>query len=146
MTLKSIDEKNNAVFTIRNNQTFDDKTDVVEIVTEGSYKARDGMYFLIYKEYTELGEISVLVKVLGETVSIRRTGACSSRMEYESGTRREILYHVPYGDLVMDLETENVKVSLNDDGGSINMKYKLTIGEESYLNNMTLEVRLNEKG
>lgn len=143
MTLKNTEEKYNAVFTIRNNQTFDDKTDLVEITTEGTFKIRDNMYFLMYREYTELGEVSVLIKAAKETVSIRRSGACSSRMEYEKGTKREILYHIPFGDMVMDLETEGVEVSLDENGGSICLKYKLTIGEETYLNDMELTVSVN---
>ncbi len=142
--MKNTKDKTNALFVIRNNQTFDNHSDLVEISTEGNFKKRDGMYFLIYKEYTELGEISVFIKVKDQTVSITRSGACSSKMEYIENTKKEVLYHVPFGDMVMDLETESVNADLSSDGGKIKMKYKLTIGEECYYNDMQISVKLNE--
>jgi uncharacterized beta-barrel protein YwiB (DUF1934 family) len=137
LTLKNID--NNAVFTIRNNQTYDKDTELIEVTTEGRFYFRNGSYFLLYTEYTDLGEISVLIRAAKDTVSIRRSGACSTRMEYKSGTHQEVLYHLPFGDMVIDLDTQKVENFLTESGGNIKLKYSLTVNHEKYYNDMEIK-------
>lgn len=141
MTLKNTD-KINAVFTIRNNQTFNDREECLEVMTEGSFYLKNGTFFLLYKEYGELGSVSVLIRAKGGVVSIKRSGACSSRMEYKENTHQEVLYSLPYGDMIIDLDTEIVDNLLNVSGGSVRLKYKLTINHEEYFNDMTIGVSL----
>ena len=144
MTLKNTD-KNNALFVIRNNQTFEDRTELVEITTEGRFSLKNGTYFLVYREYTEVGENSVILRVSGNVASMRRKGVSNARMDYIPNTHREVLYRIPYGDLVIDLYTETVENTLSEEnGGMLKLKYKLNINDEQYYNDMELKVILNE--
>lgn len=144
MTLKNID-KNNALFVIRNNQTFEDRTELVEITTEGRFSLKNGTYFLVYREYTEVGENSVIIRASGNVASMRRKGVSNARMDYIPNTHREVLYRVPYGELVIDLYTETVENTLSEEnGGMLKLKYKLDINDEHYCNDMELKVILNE--
>ncbi len=144
MTSKTI-ENPNAVFNITNNQCFDEHQDTIKISTEGKFYFRNGTYFLMYKEFTDLGDVSVMIKAENDMVTIKRTGSCNTRMQYIQGTKLEILYSVPFGDLVLELETDYVDFSLSQtNGGYIELKYKLNINNETYYNNMKLEVVLNK--
>lgn len=138
MTLKNIEP--NAVFTIENKQTADGKTEPVKITTEGRFYEKDSAYFLLYTEYTELGDTSVLIRASNECVTIKRNGATNTKMEYIPGEHREILYRVPFGNMVLDLDTKKAEVSLSQDGGTIHLEYLLTIGGDNYHNDMVLTV------
>lgn len=140
MTLKDIDI--NAVFTIKNNQSFGEHEELLEVSTEGGFYLRNGSYFLVYNEYTELGEISVLIKVSGDRVVIRRSGACQAKMEYRKDFKQEVLYQIPYGGMLIDLETEEVINGLHFDGGYLELVYKLTVNRETYHNRMRLDVAI----
>lgn len=140
MTLKNTEA--NAVFSIKNAQKFDEDDELLEVTTEGHFYMKNGSYFLLYDEYTEIGEISVMIKVSGDSVVIRRKGACSAKMEYRKGYKQEVLYSIPFGDMLIDLETESVSHQLNAGGGSLELVYKLTINQETILNHMTLYVTM----
>ena len=142
MTLTNTD-KNNAVFKIKNNQIFDDHNDCVEIKTEGSFYFKNGTYYLMYKEYNDIGEVSIMIRVKGDTVIIKRSGACNARMEYREGLQSEVMYSVPFGNIVLDLDTKKVVNELSEEsGGYFGIKYRLTVNGESYVNNLRIEVEI----
>lgn len=145
MTLKNIDT-NNALITIRNNQTYDGKSECLEITTEGRFTLKNGTYFLLYREYTEMGESSVVLRAFDDSVSMRRKGVSNARMDYKKGLHQEVLYNVPYGDLIIDLETESVEIDLNErNGGTIKITYSLGINGELYYNDMEIGITMNCK-
>lgn len=141
MTLTDIE--GNAIFKIKNNQIFDDHNDCVDISTEGRFYFKNGTYFLFYKEYNDIGEVSIMIRVKGDTVVIKRSGACEARMEYRAGFKDEVIYTVPFGDIVLDLDTKKVVNELDEEnGGYFAVKYKLTVNGESYVNNLRIDVKL----
>lgn len=141
MTSKSID-KTNAMFEIVNVQKFKEHEDRLEVITEGRFSSRNGACYLVYKEYSDIGEVSVTVKAKDEQVTVTRSGACKAKLEYIPGEKREILYTLPFGTMVMDLETLEVKNELSSlNGGILEMKYNMIINGESYYNSMKLEVK-----
>lgn len=143
MTSKSI-ENTNAIFKIKNNQTFDDHSDCVNITTEGNFYFKNGAYYLLYKEYNDMGEISIMIRAKDDTVVIKRSGACNARMEYKKGLHQEVVYSIPFGDIMLDLDTDKVINKLDQkDGGSLQIKYKLTINHEAYINNLKIDVKIN---
>ena len=117
--------------------------DRLEVVTEGGFYYKNGTYFLLFSEYQEIGKVSVIVRARADVVSIKRSGVCSARMEYEKGTHKEVLYSLPYGDIVIDLETDEVINLLTDDGGSLQLKYKLIVNGEEFYNDMTIDVSVD---
>lgn len=143
MTLKNTEP--NAVFTIENIQTTDEKSEPIKITTEGRFYQKNSAYYLLYTEYTELGDTSVLIRAAKDSVTIRRSGATNTKMEYVPGEQREVLYSVPFGNMVLDLKTNNLEVSLDENGGTIHLDYLLTAGGDSYHNDMCLSVELRTK-
>ena len=144
MTLKNTD-KTNAVFTIKNNQTFKGDKELIEIVTEGNFYKKNDTFFLMYKEYTDLGTVSVLIKAADDAVSVKRSGVCRSKMEYRENSCQEILYTMPFGETIMNLETMKVKNSLNLSGGSIELEYKLTINQQDYYNDIVINLSVTDR-
>lgn len=146
MTLKNTDT-NNAVIFIRNNQIYENgKNESLEITTEGRFVLKNGTYFLLYKEYNEFGECSVILRISNEMVSMRRKGVSNARMDYKKGLHQEVLYTVPYGDLIIDLDTDSVEIELDEtSGGKIRICYSLSISGEKYYNDMEIGITPNNK-
>ena len=134
----------NALLTINNNQTFKDKTDTTEIVTECSFYEKENSFFLIYDEYGEIGESRILMKVSDSGIVMKRSGAINARMEFLPGASREILYRLPYGDVIMELWTYSISNSLKKDGGGVEIKYRLKLMDEEYQNDMKLNISLKK--
>ncbi len=139
MTLKNT-EDTNAVFKIINRQSFSDHDECIEITTEGKYYIKNGKHYLLYKEYSDLGEISVMIKAEPDKVSIRRSGACTAVMNYRENIKEEVLYRLPYGNIVFDLTTNALDNCLADEGGILRIEYDIALNGEAYGNEIIIEV------
>lgn len=134
-------DNTNAVFTIKNNQSYSDHEESIEITTAGKFYLKNGKYYLLYKEYAEIGDISVVIKAEGNKVSVRRSGACSSVMNHEENCCEEILYSLPYGDIVIETKTHSVQNMLSEEGGCLMLKYDISFGGEGYSNEIIINVK-----
>lgn len=137
-------EDTNAVFKIKNSQMFSDHDDCIEITTAGKFYFKNGKYYLLYKEYADIGEVSVMIKVDGDRVSIRRSGASSVTMNYAENYAEEVLYRLPYGDIVLELRTSMVDNMLTEDGGKLAIEYDLVVNNEAYGNKILIEAERND--
>lgn len=96
----------------------------VEYIKEsgsGSLREGNGKYYVMYK--TE--NATVMIKVDGECVKVKRTGDARSDMDYKCGKTTHFMYNTPYGAMEMELFTKKLEYSLNSEGGTINLKYSL---------------------
>ena len=137
-------EKAIADFKIKNSQMFSDHDDCIEITTAGKFYFKNGKYYLLYKEYADIGEVSVMIKVDGDRVSIRRSGASSVTMNYAENYAEEVLYRLPYGDIVLELRTSMVDNMLTEDGGKLAIEYDLVVNNEAYGNKILIEAERND--
>lgn len=138
--MKNIDNTN-AVIAIKNHQTFGDHEEDVEIVSEGRFYEKNGKYFFLYNEYSDIGDVTVLVHIGSDYVIMKRSGACSARMEYREGLYREILYRLPFGELVLELDTEKLDISFSEKGGTAKLYYRLKVNGDEYYNEMTVTIK-----
>ena len=61
-------------------------------------------------------------------------------MTYKVDTKKEFLYHLPYGTVPMDIETQRIVSKLDENGGTIELVYTLTVQGEKYFNDMKITV------
>ena len=80
-----------------------------------------------------------MIKADGGKVSIRRSGASSSTMNYAENYAEEVLYRLPFGDVVLDLRTSFVDNMLTENGGSLAIEYDIVINNETYGNKILIE-------
>ena len=55
-------------------------------------------------------------------------------------TKKEFLYHLPYGTVPMEIETQRIVSKLDENGGTIELVYTLTVQGEKYFNDMKITV------
>lgn len=122
---------------VRNKQTIDSETDVIEEIAYGSFNEKNGKYYIMYKLDGE-DKISSMIKADDTTVTIKRGGSAKSSMVYKSGEKHSFLYEVPFGRLQMETETHRVINNLDENGGTIELVYTLTVQGEKYFNDMKI--------
>lgn len=116
--------------------------DTIELVTEGSMEFVDGGWEIGYKEsdLTGLEGVITTFRVEPERVTLTRTGALHSRMEFVIGQSHDSLYQMPFGALMMTVTTRSLFFDILPEGGSIDILYDIAI-EQSETG--TVEYHLN---
>lgn len=142
--MKNIDDTN-AIIHIKNNQTFNDHSECIEITSAGKFYSKNGKFYILYKEYSDMGEISVVIKAEDGKISVRRKGVSSAVMNYEEHRSEEVLYKMPYGDTVFELRTNSVENNLTEEGGFLAIDYELSLGYEVYRNKMNIKIERNDE-
>lgn len=137
--MKNIDDTN-AIINIKNSQTFNDHDETVEITSTGKFYSKNGKFYILYKEYSDMGEISIMIKAEGGKVSVRRGGACNAVMNYVENNCEEVVYRLPFGDTVFELRTRTVENNLTEDGGTLALDYDLVLNYEVYRNQMEIKI------
>ena len=74
-----------------------------------------------------------MIKIDGNEILIKRTGSVNSSMTYKVDTKKEFLYHLPYGTVPMEIETQRIVSKLDENGGTIELVYTLTVQGEKYI-------------
>lgn len=139
--MKKLQNEANAIITIKSIQDFDGSSDAVEVISEGSFYSKNGKYYIMYKDDATMGNSSSMIKVDGECVSIKRTGEYNSYFELKKGKKYSFVYHMPYGDMAMELEARKVEISLGENGGELSLCYLLDAGGNVQTNNINISVR-----
>lgn len=132
----------NAKVHINSDIITDGEKMTMEMVSDAKYSCRCGKHYIMYNEdLTGTGQDSVTtVKVDGEDVYIKRSGAISSYMTYQKGRSNTCLYQFDYGKIVIENFTHEVYMELDKHGGWINLHYDLDMGGKKSDNHMRISV------
>lgn len=121
-----------------NHQKIGLKTDVVRESGIGSLRCSGGKYYLMYKT----GKETVMIKIFGDKVTVKRVGESNSEMEFVKNKTTKVAYETPYGVINMEIVSHKTEYSLNDKGGEILLAYDLIAGGDKISNKM--EIRINK--
>ncbi len=138
MTLKNTD--NDYIIEVKNTQTIDGGSDVIEETARGGYYERDGKKYIVYDTPCEGGVVTTNVIVKNGCVTIRRSGGAQSRMMLDVRRKTRSPYFTPYGVWTIEAETERIISTLGAWGGELKLKYTLTIQGGRYHNDMIIKV------
>ncbi len=116
----------NAVITVTTLHTADGDTQKIEMMTEGTYERTSYGYHIQYGETEENGykdsNIELLIFDSGK-LQIIRSGAVSSELLIELGTKHYCTYGTPYGDMMVGVQAREIKSTLNKNGGEAFASY-----------------------
>jgi len=108
----------------------DGEDNKIELITEGRFYEKDGVYFLEYQE-TEIsgmeGTTTVII-VEKDRVSLERKGTHQSHFIFEKGKKFINSYETPFGNLEMGVFSTQVQSSIGDSEGQLSLQYQLDIG------------------
>ena len=134
----------NALIKIVGTQTADGDEDVVELTTNGTLeRVADGWKLRYHEtEATGMEGTHTSVEIGADYVSLQRTGNMTSDMLFMKDRKTSSYYNTPYGDMQIDIFTDNLNIQMSPDGGRINVDYFIDINNlNTGKNNFEIEIR-----
>ena len=122
--------KQRVMLSLRSCQRYEEQEpEVTELTTEGTMEYRSGGWDISYVEtdLTGLEGVTTTFRVEPEKITLRRTGALKYEMEFRPGFSHDSLYEMPFGALLMTVETTSLMCDIVPDGGFIDLAYRVII-------------------
>ena len=134
----------NVLIKINGMQTLDESDDSVEVITVGEYYNKNGKHYIMYEEIDDDSNAVTknLLKVWDGMVEIKKTGAVTTTMTFETEKINKTYYSTPFGNLQIEIETKSVDVAVADTNMDIDIKYSLAINKQF---TMDSRIQLNIK-
>ena len=145
MARKKHERNENAVVRITSIQTAEGETDQSELNTTASYRITPEAAEITYTELDETGDVSgeTIVTVLHDgLVTIRKTGFADALMILERGKTHPVKYSTMLGTMEMLLCALDIRAELDEEGGSLHLRYLIEIGE-AYSAQNTIDLRVS---
>lgn len=145
MARKKHEREENAVVRITSIQNAEGETEQSELNTTASYRITPEEAEIIYTELDETGDVNgeTIITVLADgLVTIRKTGFADALMILERGKTHPVKYSTMLGTMEMLLCALDIRAELDEEGGSLLLRYLIDIGE-SYSAQNTIDLRVS---
>lgn len=137
--------KKDVYISIKGSQEYEDDKNKMEVTTAGKFYDKDGKYYVSYVEgeLTGLEKCNTTIKVSPDgTVTMMRHGQTNTHMIFEKGKCHIGHYETPYGDFTISVTANDINVSLDENGGSIDIDYMMDINNVARSRNgISLKIR-----
>lgn len=132
-----------AVISITSNASVEND-DVIEVVSPGKYmKIKDG-YRAIYEE-TEISGMdgtTTTLTIKEKEVVLEREGTTTTKMCFNKSEPSISMYQTPYGMLEISINTKNLEVDMDENGGQLKIDYSLAVaGQAPLTTNLSLKIK-----
>lgn len=111
-----------------------ERNEEINLKSIGALYSKGSVWFLQFKEAgEEYGEINQIIKINNQkSLLVHRHGNVSMKQAFEEGVTTEGVYQSPYGNMLMQTLTKEVKVEINElkGIGSISFTYLLHIQKD----------------
>lgn len=113
---------------VKGQQSYDGaETEESELMTEGTLQKTADGWHLSYEEteLTGMAGTTSAFEIRGEKVILTRRGSVNTRMLFEQGRRSVCRYATPFGELEMEIETEQLRLRMTERGGLLEIRYRI---------------------
>jgi uncharacterized beta-barrel protein YwiB (DUF1934 family) len=113
-----------------------DEEDIIEVVTPGEFYRKENFYYAIYKE-TEISGMegtTTILKIGKGRLYLIRNGSTTAKMEFCKNEKGISMYDTPYGTIELMIDTINLNINIDDNGGDIFINYNMSISGQSEQN------------
>ncbi len=110
-------------------QFSSDSEDAVEMITVGNYYLKNEKHYVIYDEVMEgfSGITKNTIKFSGDTVDIIKNGVTNVHMSFEVHKKNLTYYDTPFGNILIGINTNKIKVNETEDKIQLDIDYSLDI-------------------
>ncbi|MDD4495640.1 MAG: DUF1934 domain-containing protein [Eubacteriales bacterium] len=135
----------NVIISVKGIQSiYENEPDTIELITEGRYYRKGDEYFVKYdeSEVTGMKGTTTVLKVSGDQVTLMRYGTVNSEFIFQKGQTHFSYYDTAAGAFTIGIQTSDIKVNVDDNGGEIMVGYRLNIdNNNSPYNNLYMHIR-----
>ena len=119
----------------------------VEPITTGDYFLKNGKHYIIYDEIEEDGQdvIRNTIKVLPDSIDIIKKGNVSAHMVFERNKKNLACYMTPFGELMVGIDTSDIRVEEEEQLLRVNVDYSLDINYE-HVSDCSITVSVRPRG
>lgn len=137
----------NVVVSINGLQTLDDSEDTVEVITVGEYYNKNGKHYILYEEIDEdsKGVTKNVVKISEESIEIKKKGIVNTTMIFEKDKINKSYYSTPFGDLSVEISTNNIDIEVAETAINIEIQYSLSVNNQ-HMSNCKISLGVKETG
>ena len=106
----------------------------VELMVGGSYSFEVGVHHLLYEEEMEgmPGKICSRITATPERVQLSKEGGMAVSMVFEQGQKNLSSYRTPFGNLMIAIDTTDIRIREHEDGLDIEVFYHLDMNYEYF--------------
>ena len=110
-------------------QFSSDSEDAVEVITVGNYYLKNEKHYVVYDEVMEgfSGITKNTIKFSGDTVDIIKNGVTNVHMSFEVHKKDLTYYDTPFGNILIGINTNKIKVNETEDKIQLDIDYSLDI-------------------
>ncbi len=113
-----------------------------ELFTKGKLSFVNGNFVISYEESEATGfegSVTTLEVFSQDKVIMERKGAASSQLIIEKGKKHFCRYGTPYGDFTIGVNAQDIKSTLDENGGKLRFSYVLDINA-SYIGDFEIDI------
>ena len=109
------------------NATSDEELDLIETICPGEYYFRNEAHFVLYDEQIEgHGEpVRNMIKLRGKEFTYTKKGPVNAQLVFVEGKKTMTDYVTPFGNIMIALDTSEVKVDESNENLKIHICYGL---------------------
>ncbi len=138
-------EKQEVQLLVRGSQQ-DISDQAIEQIYHGHYAFRQNTHYIRYAEIVENGVHSPasgsnLLKIKDKSVHLIKKGMITTRMEFDPLKKYRSSYQTPYGTFQMEIATEKLTMSQDEEGIHLDIAYQLNMDERP-LSQCSLELHI----
>lgn len=138
--------KQKAIISVSSKQSIDEE-EIIEVVTPGNFYKKENYYYAVYEE-TELSGMSgttTTLKIGKDNFSLIRMGSTSAKMDFDKKTKNVSMYNTPYGTLELKIETKDLDINIDNNGGSVLVNYNMSLsGQTPYSTMLKIDIKAQE--
>ena len=123
-------DKKDVIISLKGTQTDGSSdSEVIELVTAGSYYKKGDNYYVTYDEteLTGMEGTTTTLKIEGKKITMLRFGENNTQLIFEKGQRHLCCYETPHGAFTIGVHSNQVNVNVTDNGGEISAEYQIEI-------------------
>jgi uncharacterized beta-barrel protein YwiB (DUF1934 family) len=118
--------------------------DVMELVTEGTYRKKGNSHYISYQESETTGMegTTTTIEASGDILTLVRFGAVNSQFIFEQGKKHLSHYDTDYGAFTVDITARNVEIDIGEHRGNIRLGYEMAINDgRRVFSDVIMEIR-----
>lgn len=137
--------KKNVNISLISSQFDGDKTERIEMMTEGELTTRKDGYIISYPETDMSGKMNgtqTKLLVSKDRLELHRTGEIRSDLILEPGKKHQCHYSTPFGDMFVGVLTKSLNSTMTPKGGALDFCYVLDVNS-SYIGDFEISINVD---
>ena len=130
---------------IKSKQKVGDQEENIDVIARGTHSIEDGEHLLEYEEFDEETDDKTqsTIRFTEGKAEVVRKGNMTGNLTFEKGEKNETIYSTPFGDLNMDIITNDIHIDEKEEQINLRIVYELYAQNEK-VSDHTIDVSIKK--